>query len=64
MIRKSDQGMATAEYSVGTVGAVLIAVVLYKLGLLGVEGPWLGPVWETVKQALTWRNIVGDLSWW
>ena len=27
-----DRGMVTAEYSVGTLGAVMIAAVLYKLG--------------------------------
>ena len=28
-----ERGMATAEYTVGTLGAVLIAAVLFKLGL-------------------------------
>lgn len=28
-----ERGMATAEYAVGTLGAVLIAAVLFKLGL-------------------------------
>jgi len=28
-----DRGMATAEYTVGTLGAVLIAAVLFKLGV-------------------------------
>jgi len=28
-----DRGMATAEYTVGTLGAVLIAAFLFKLGI-------------------------------
>ena len=28
-----ERGMATAEYTVGTLGAVFIAAVLFKLGL-------------------------------
>ncbi|MGA9102984.1 DUF4244 domain-containing protein [Aeromicrobium sp.] len=28
-----DRGMATAEYTVGTLGAVMIAAFLFKLGL-------------------------------
>lgn len=28
-----ERGMATAEYTVGTLGAVLIATLLFKLGL-------------------------------
>lgn len=28
-----DRGMATAEYTVGTLGAVMIAAVLFKLGI-------------------------------
>ncbi len=33
--------MATAEYTVGTLGAVMIAAVLYKLGLLDSDNPWM-----------------------
>lgn len=37
MTRSRESGMATAEYSVATLGAVLFAVVLFKLGL---EDSW------------------------
>ena len=33
MRHSREGGMATAEYTVGTLGAVLIAAVLFKLGL-------------------------------
>jgi len=33
MRHSRDRGMATAEYTVGTLGAVLIAAVLFKLGI-------------------------------
>ena len=33
MCHLRDQGMATAEYTVGTLGAVCIAAFLFKLGL-------------------------------
>lgn len=33
MRHSCERGMATAEYTVGTLGAVLIAAVLFKLGL-------------------------------
>lgn len=33
MCHSRERGMATAEYTVGTLGAVLIAAFLFKLGL-------------------------------
>ena len=33
MRHSGERGMATAEYTVGTLGAVLIAAFLFKLGL-------------------------------
>lgn len=33
MKRKSDAGMATAEYATGMVGAIFLALILYRLGL-------------------------------
>ena len=33
MRHSRERGMATAEYTVGTLGAVLIAAFLFKLGL-------------------------------
>lgn len=33
MTHSRERGMATAEYTTGTLGAVLIAAVLFKLGL-------------------------------
>jgi hypothetical protein len=41
MADHDERGLVTAEYSVGTIGAVLIAAVLYKLGMLDHDNPWL-----------------------
>ncbi|MCW2831889.1 MAG: hypothetical protein JWP31_2581 [Aeromicrobium sp.] len=52
-----ERGMATAEYTIGTLGAVSMAIVLYKLGILGVDGPWLDSLWDRVREALSWRQL-------
>ncbi|AWB91004.1 DUF4244 domain-containing protein [Aeromicrobium chenweiae] len=57
MAHRDDRGMATAEYTIGTLGAVLMATVLYKMGVLGVDGPWLDGLFDKIEQALSWRNI-------
>ena len=59
---RSDRGMVTAEYSVGTLGAVLMAAVLYKLGLLGLDGPWFEHLRDIVERALSWRNLLDGLK--
>lgn len=33
-----ERGMTTAEYSIGTLGTVMIALVLYRLGLVDGDG--------------------------
>jgi len=37
MHRVDERGATTAEYGIGTVGAVLIATILYRLGTMGGE---------------------------
>jgi hypothetical protein len=49
--------MVAAEYCVGTVGAVLIAAVLYKLGILDSDNPWIKNFKEVVERALAWRKL-------
>lgn len=61
MTRHDDRGMATAEYTIGTLGAVMMATILYKLGLLGVDGPWFDHLMDLVKKALSWRNIFSGM---
>ena len=45
-----ERGMATAEYTVGTLGAVLIAGVLFKLGLD--DGWFFDQLTDIIKRAL------------
>ncbi|NRQ49365.1 DUF4244 domain-containing protein [Aeromicrobium stalagmiti] len=61
MTRHDDRGMATAEYTIGTLGAVMMATILYKLGLLGVDGPWFDHLMDLVQKALSWRNIFSGM---
>lgn len=56
-----QRGMATAEYACGTVGAAVIAMVIYKMGILGIDGPWLDGLMDRVKEALQWRSILRGL---
>lgn len=60
--QRDDRGMVTAEYSVGTIGAVLMAAVLYKLGLLGLDGPWFEHLRDVVERALSWRSLLDFLD--
>ncbi len=57
MTTRKQRGMVTAEFTVGTVGAVLIAAVLYKLGMLDSHNPWIEAFKETAKRALAWRKL-------
>jgi hypothetical protein len=64
MDRLHDRGMVSAEYSVGTLGAVLIATVLYKLGILNDHNPWLDSFRDLLKRSLEWgalRDLVPTL---
>lgn len=52
MAKHDDRGMATAEYSVGTLGAVMIAMVLIKFGLLDDNNPWMTAFRDLLDRAL------------
>lgn len=54
---KNERGMATAEYTVGTLGAVCIGLVLYKLGVLDHDNPWFDHVRDVLRRALVWRPL-------
>lgn len=58
MTARTDRGMTTAEYAVGTLGACTFALVLHRLGT---DGTWLDLVREAIRQALEWRNIFGHI---
>jgi hypothetical protein len=60
MVRHDDRGMATAEYTVGTLGAVVIGGVLYKLGLLDDHNPWMEAFHDVLERSLAWGTW-GDL---
>ncbi len=57
MTCRDERGMATAEYTVGTLGAVCIGLVLYKLGALDHDNPWFESFREMLVEALGWRPI-------
>ncbi|AXT86200.1 hypothetical protein C6I20_14100 [Aeromicrobium sp. A1-2] len=57
MSQHDDRGMVTAEYTVGTLGAVMIAVVLYKFGLLDNNNPWIESLKDILERALGWGTI-------
>ena len=57
---QDERGMATAEYTVGTLGAVCIGLVVYKLGILDQDNPWLDSLRDILQKALGWRSIVPD----
>lgn len=42
LLRRGEQGMTTAEYTVGTLGACTIGGVLVKIG----QSPWFGELVE------------------
>lgn len=57
MTTLKQRGMVTAEFTVGTFGAVLIAAVLYKLGMLDSHNPWVEHFKDVVERALAWRKL-------
>lgn len=57
MAVRDEQGMATAEYTVGTLGAVCVGLVLYKLGMLDGDSPWFQTFKEIIERALAWRSL-------
>ena len=54
MFTHDERGMATAEYAVGTLGAVMIGVVLYRLGMLDHNSPWFESFREVLERSLGW----------
>lgn len=52
MAATKDSGMATAEYATGMVGAVIIAMLLYRLGTDGTFYDLLRPIFEKVRDSL------------
>lgn len=56
MTIRDERGMATAEYTVGTLGAVCIALVLYKFGIDG-DNPWFQSFMEILERALSWGRL-------
>lgn len=63
-MRHDERGMATAEYTVGTLGAVMIAAVLYRLGMLDHDNPWFDGFHEILQRALGWgtlRDLFGHM---
>lgn len=59
---RPEHGMVTAEYTIGTMGAVLLSLVIYKLGLLGIDGPWIADFAAKVRHALSWRSILSGAT--
>lgn len=56
-MKRDERGMATAEYTVGTLGAVCLGLILYKLGALDHDNPWLKTFREILEGALSWRPL-------
>jgi hypothetical protein len=57
MSQHDDRGMATAEYAVGTLGAVMFAVALTKLGILDDANPWFETFEDILRRALGWGTL-------
>jgi hypothetical protein len=57
MFHHDDRGMVTAEYTVGTLGAVLIGAVLYRLGLLDNHNPWIETFRDIIERSLRWGAL-------
>lgn len=59
-----EHGMATAEYTIGTLGAVFIAAFLFKLGL---EDSWLfDQMRDIIERALRpglLLDLLDDVPW-
>jgi len=58
MTTRDERGMVTAEYTVGTLGAVCIALILCKCGMVDGDNPWLQSFKEIIQRALAWRDLV------
>lgn len=54
MSHHDERGMATAEYTVGTLGAVVIGAVLFRLGVLDNDNPWINSFKEILERSLSW----------
>ena len=59
-MKHDERGMATAEYTVGTLGAVCVGLVLYKLGVLDHDNPWFEAFIDILEGALSWRSILPE----
>lgn len=57
---RDQRGMATAEYSVATLGAVSFALVLFKLGA-SIDAPWWDHLVDVIREALSWKNVFKGL---
>ncbi|MET0930473.1 MAG: DUF4244 domain-containing protein, partial [Aeromicrobium sp.] len=58
MTSRTEHGMSTAEYAVGMLGACTIAAVLYRLGT---DGTWWDVIADLIREAFSWRNILGHI---
>ena len=54
-----EHGMATAEYTVGTLGAVLLAAVLFKLGID--DGWFVDELKDIIERALRPGVLIDQL---
>ena len=57
MSQHDDRGMATAEYTVGTLGAVMIGAVLYRFGILDNDNPWMESFRDILERSLGWGRM-------
>jgi len=57
MSHHDERGMATAEYTVGTLGAVLIGAVLYRFGVLDNDNPWMDSIRDILERSLSWGRL-------
>lgn len=57
MTTRNQRGMVTAEFTVGTFGTVLIAAILYKLGVLDHNNPWIEAFRNVLERALAWHKL-------
>lgn len=57
MSHLDEHGMATAEFCVGTLGAAMIGVVLYRLGMLDDNNPWIDSLREILERSLGWGTL-------
>jgi hypothetical protein len=55
MTHLNSEGMTTAEYAVGTLGACTLALVLHQLAT---DGYWFDHVVTIFERALRWHNFL------